>query len=215
VSLLRAHFLARAALIFFLFALPWPGLAEWYTGVAADALGVMLGRSGPPAEVRFEPAEPGSGSWEVRTHVTETATGQTLESALDERRTGYLPAAVFLALVLASSFAWRQKAVLAACGLFVLQLFSLLPILSFWSGRLPIVAYDLGQPARVVVDVLYRSLVAPLGMAYALPGLLWLLLKTATPLPAAPARSAEPKPAPAGKRVARVSRRRRRARGAA
>jgi hypothetical protein len=96
--------------------------------------------------------------------------------------------------VLASSFAWRQKAVLAASGLFVLELLSLLPILSFWSGRLPIVAYDLGQPARVVVDVLYRSLVAPLGMAYALPGLLWLLLSAVAATPATPARIDEPAP---------------------
>jgi hypothetical protein len=178
---LRANFLGRAALWFVLFVLPWPGVPEWYTGVAADGLGVALAKQGPPVDVEFRPAEPGSGSWEVRTRVTETRTGRSLETALDERRTGYLPAAVFLALVLASTFRWRQKAVLAATGLFAVHLLSLLPILAFLSGRLPIVAYDLGTVPRVLVDVLYRSLVAPLGMAYALPGLLWLALSAAVP----------------------------------
>lgn len=176
---LRAHFLARAAFLFLLFALPWPGVAEWYTGALAGGLGVMLGRSGPPVDVIFQAAEPATGPWDVATHVSESKSGRSLATALDARRTGYLPSAVFLALVLASTFPWRKKLVLGACGLFCLHLLALLPILSFWSGRLPIVAYDLGEPTRVVVDVLYRALVAPLGMAYALPGLLWLALSAA------------------------------------
>jgi hypothetical protein len=185
-ALVRAHFLVRAALWFFVFALPWPGVAEAYTSAVADGLGVMLGRSGPPVAVSFHAGEPGLGPWEVQTRVSESATGRALESALDERRTGYLPAAVFLALTLASTFPWRKKLVLAASGLFAIHLLSLLPILSFWSGRLPIVAYELDAPVRVVVDVLYHALVAPLGMAYALPGLLWLVLRAAADAPVEP-----------------------------
>ncbi|HTQ08247.1 MAG TPA: hypothetical protein VMI54_30545 [Polyangiaceae bacterium] len=177
----RGQFFGRAALWFVLFALPWPGVAEWYTGVGASVLNVALGKSGPPVAVEFLPAEPGSGSWDVRTRVTRTDSGRSIMTALDERRTGYLPCAVFLALVLASTYRARKKALLAASGLFVLELLSLLPVLAFLSGRLPIVAYELGTAARVVVDVLYRSLVAPLGMAYALPALLFLLLSAAVP----------------------------------
>lgn len=176
---LWAQFLGRAAIFFVLFALPWPGVAEAYTGALADGLGVMLGRSGPPAEVAFRGGEPGAGAWDVVTHVSDGKSGESLETALDARRTGYLPSVVFLALVLASRFAWRKKLVLAASGLFCLHLLALLPILSFWSGRLPIVAYELDEPVRIVVDVLYRALVAPLGMVYALPGLLWLALSAA------------------------------------
>lgn len=178
---ISAQFLGRAALWFVLFALPWPGVGEWYTGVAADVLNVALGKSGPPVAVEFLPAGADTSVWEVRTHVTETDSGRSIMTALDERRTGYLPSAVFLALVLASTYRARQKAVLAAAGLFALTLLSLLPILAFLSGRLPIVAYELGTASRVVVDVLYRSLVAPLGMAYALPGLLWLAFSRAMP----------------------------------
>lgn len=204
----RAHFLGRAALWFVLFALPWPGVGEWYTGVAANVLNVALGKSGPPVAVEFLPAGPDTSAWEVRTRVTETASEQSIMTALDERRTGYLPSAVFLALVLASTFRARQKALLAAAGLFALTLLSLLPILAFLSGRLPIVAYELGTAPRVVVDVLYRSLVAPLGMAYALPGLLWLLLSAAVtregmpapPVSAQAASTRRGRKAPAAKR---------------
>lgn len=204
----RAHFLGRAALWFVLFALPWPGVGEWYTGVAANVLNVALGKSGPPVAVEFLPAGPDTSAWEVRTRVTETASEQSIMTALDERRTGYLPSAVFLALVLASTFRARQKALLASAGLFALTLLSLLPILAFLSGRLPIVAYELGTAPRVVVDVLYRSLVAPLGMAYALPGLLWLLLSAAVtregmpapPVSAQAASTRRGRKAPAAKR---------------
>jgi hypothetical protein len=108
--------------------------------------------------------------------VTSTVTGEFLETALDARRTGYLPAAVFVAIAFVSRLPRKRKAVVVSLGLALLSLLSLLPVLSFFSGRLPIVALELSGPSRVIVDVLYRSLVAPLGMAYAVPALLWALL---------------------------------------
>jgi hypothetical protein len=168
--------LARAALVFALLVAPWPGLPRLYTGVLAAGLGVVLGTSGPPADLEFGGAPSGSASWDLHVRVTSTVTGQFLETALDARRTGYLPAAVFVALAFVSRLPKKRKAMVVSVGLALLSLLSLLPILSFFSGRLPIIALELSAPARVIVDVLYRSLVAPLGMAYALPALLWGLL---------------------------------------
>jgi hypothetical protein len=168
--------LARGALVFGLLAAPWPGVPRFYTGVLAAGLDAVLGTPGPPAELRFRGAPLNSSSWELQVRVTSIDTGQFLETALDARRTGYLPAAVFVALAFASRLPRKRKAMVVALGLALLHSLSLLPVLSFFSGRLPIVAFELSAPSRVIVDVLYRSLVAPLGMAFALPALLWALL---------------------------------------
>jgi hypothetical protein len=208
-ELWRSSFAARACWWFVLFALPWPGLSALYTNALSTGFDAVFGDSGPPVEVRFQGAPSSSEPWEVHTRVTETETGRSFETGLDVRRTGYLPAAVFLALVLASRLPTRRKLLALAAGLCVLHLLSWLPLLSFFSGRLPIVVFHLGTFARVVVDVLYRALVAPLGMTYAAPVLLWFIA-SAVLMPAAPAERALALPSGHGVPLKRRRARRRR-----
>jgi hypothetical protein len=212
LELWRSSFAVRAVFWFVLFALPWPGLSALYTHALSAGYGAAFGESGPPVEVRFRGAEGHSEPWEIHTWVTETETGRAFETGLDVRRTGYLPAAVFAALVLASRLPARRKLLTLAGGLGALHLLSWLPLLSFFSGRLPIVVFHLGTFARVVVDVLYRALVAPLGMPYAVPAVLWFVA-SAVLTPAAPAAPAAPELAvPPGYGVALKRRRARRRR---
>ncbi|HEY6561801.1 MAG TPA: hypothetical protein VI072_31240 [Polyangiaceae bacterium] len=51
-----------------------------------------------------------------------------------------------------------------------------LPLLSFLGGMGPIRVYDLSPASHAVINVFYRALVAPPGMAYAVPSLLWWML---------------------------------------
>ena len=191
---LWSRFPVRASFWFGLFALPWPGVPHAYGAILAAILNVVLGKDGPPVEVAFSGPGSEGGPWEVLTRVTESETGRSFQTGLDAHRTGYLPAAVFLALTLALAAPRRAKWRFLAGGLAALQLLSVLPFLAFLSGRLPIVAYPLGAPLRVTADVLYRALVAPLGMTYAVPVLLWLLLRQLS--------SARPDGAPAAPRAA-------------
>jgi hypothetical protein len=117
-------------------------------------------------------------------HAEDPDTGRYVGTALDLRRSGYIASAVFVALAVMTPLRgrrsrWRKAALLGA-GLVGLQILPLLPLLSFFSGKLPVTVFDLGPIPRALIEVSYHALVAPPGMAYAVPALLWLLLVTLT-----------------------------------
>ena len=87
-----------------------------------------------------------------------------------------MQSAVFAALVLVTNLRWPRRLGILAAGLAVLQLLPLLPLLSFFSGKLPVRAFHLGATTIALVDVAYHALVAPPGMAFALPAMLWLAI---------------------------------------
>jgi hypothetical protein len=68
---------------------------------------------------------------------------------------------------------------LVALEPFILFLNSL-PLISFLGGAGPIRVFELSHAAHWPVNILYRALVVPPGMTYAIPGFLWWLLLTLT-----------------------------------
>ena len=180
VQLLRTNFLLRCSLLLLALLLPWPGLARFcgstFSGFASEAADFAL--SGGPAALEFTPASAHLGAelhaWDVLVSARDESTHALVQTALDLRRTLYLPSAVFLALVLALRLPLRKKVALLAVGLGALQIGPALTLLSFFSGKLPVQAFHLARVTSWVVEVAYRTLVAPPGMAFALPALLWL-----------------------------------------
>src|SRR6478736_194491 len=71
----------------------------------------------------------------------------------------------------------REHVKLLAVGLAILEplllLLVALPLLSFLGGTGPIRAFSLSRPTHVLLQISYRALVVPPGMAYALPLFLW------------------------------------------
>jgi hypothetical protein len=103
---------------------------------------------------------------------------------IDVRSLLYLPTAAFLALAIAVRLrSSKEHLQLIAIGLLILEpllvLLVALPLLSFLGGTGPIRAFSLGRGTHVVLQLLYRALVVPPGMAYAVPLILWALLLTA------------------------------------
>lgn len=189
-------FAAKFAVIFGLLVTPWPGLARFFSGTfdqVADFLGHGL-LSTDRFEVRLVSAPAGviEGDWDCVVLVKNATSGATVDAAsLDLHRVVYLPTVVFLALSLASPL--RRRGIrpwLLLGGLALLPLLSLLPILSFLAQ---IRVLDLGTTLHSFVDIAYRALVTPPGMAYALPALLWGSLVALT-APAAPRLLQQPPP---------------------
>lgn len=127
--------------------------------------------------------------WRVTLHVEEreatTATARHLIAVpIDLRSLLFLPSAAFLALAIAMPLrsTWAHVQIIV-CGLLILEpvlvLLVALPLLSFLGGTGPVQAFSLSRPTHVVLQILYRALVAPPGMAYAIPLLLWWLLVVA------------------------------------
>jgi hypothetical protein len=100
---------------------------------------------------------------------------------IDLRLLLFLPTAAFVALAVATPFgSWKQNARLLLLGLPLLELLLLAlvatPLLSFLGGTGPVRAFELGRGTHACLQIIYRALVAPPGMAFALPLLLWWLL---------------------------------------
>ncbi len=102
---------------------------------------------------------------------------------IDLRSLVFLPTAAFIALSIAVSLeSVREHLLLLGVGLLILEPLLLalvtLPLLSFLGGTGPIRVFTLSRPVHAVLQILYRALVAPPGMAYAVPLLLWWVLVT-------------------------------------
>jgi hypothetical protein len=162
---------------------PWYSKAHAALGnlvVGNDALasGVGLHFEASDADLVLRP-------WQVTLHVAPPGPAPAVLVPIDVRSLLYLPTAAFLALAIAVRLrGTREHLQLIAIGLLILEPLLLvlvsLPLLSFLGGTGPIRAFTLGRPAHVLLQILYRALVVPPGMAYAVPFFLWWLLVAAT-----------------------------------
>ena len=157
-------------------------LGNAIVGSSLLASGVRLHFEATDAELESEP-------WRVTLRVDPPALSKAGPVAaavipIDLRSLLFLPSAAFLALAIAVPLrsTWAHIQVIT-CGLLILEpllvLLVALPLLSFLGGMGPIQAFSLSRPTHVVLQILYRALVAPPGMAYALPLLLWWSLVVA------------------------------------
>ena len=178
MALFRANFLVRCVALLVLLLFPWPGLGGMcgatFCGVANEVAELTIGPS-----LEFAPASaiPGAdhSPWDVVISARDPVSRAFVRTALDARRAVYVPSAVFLALALALRVPSRMKKIaLIVIGLAAAQIGPWLAVLSFFSGKLPVVLFHFSAPAHWLIEIAYRSLAAPPGMAYALPALVWL-----------------------------------------
>jgi hypothetical protein len=130
-----------------------------------------------PAKMTYELGARAA-DWRPRVVVRNAATGATLHYAvLQIKRAWYAPMVVFAALAIAWPLALRWSSVAwIAGGLVLLQLTSAICVLVF-AQRSGVVSASVG--ARAAVETVYRVLLSP-GLQYALPAVLWLLIKSLT-----------------------------------
>jgi hypothetical protein len=156
---------ARLAALLLVFLWPWRAVGRAWAEVVAGLARLFLD-TGPNVAFRYLPGH-GDDPWRLRIVAADLATGRFVETALDLRRAGFIALAVFAALVLAAPLRWRRRARLFALGVVPLLFLPLLPMLALFSGP-PV--------ARALASIAYRVLVTAPGMAFAVPGLLWLSL---------------------------------------
>lgn len=198
-------FLLRFVCLLTVAMIPWPGLGAAYgraAGVVGNAL-VGNGRVGSGAVVHFEApsgqadSDGNDSSYSTLLTARSLATGATVRIPIDLRTLAYIPTAVFIALAVAAPI-WQRARGLAVllAGMAILHAFlaaSLAaPILLFFSNPRPMKLVELSPAVQQVLNVFYRSMVAPPGMAFAVPGLLWLLLVWLTAHPSFPLEARQP-----------------------
>lgn len=166
-------------------SLPGRGVGPYYARVHA-ALGSALveGRefdSGVKLRFEAEPAELAEHPWQATLVIQPPAPRQEVRMPIELRSLLFLPLAAFIALGAAvplGSARRNLRLLLIGAPLLelVLLLLTALPIVSFLGGTGPIEVFTLSAPVHALLQIPYRALVAPPGMAYAVPLLLWWVL---------------------------------------
>jgi hypothetical protein len=182
---LVTQFLFAFACVFGGLALPLPGVAPAFVRAHAALgnelvegamfeRGVALHFDAPGDEAAKRP-------WQLTLRISDPGRSEPVLVPIDLRTLLFLPLAAFIGLALATPLhsAWRNVRVLGL-GLLILEptllVLTALPVLSFLGGTGPVQAFRLAPATNVVLQILYRALVAPPGMTYALPLFLWWAL---------------------------------------
>ena len=180
-----AKFVFAFGCVFGGLALPSPGLGPAFTRANAalgNALvdGAVMERG---ATLLFEAADSDLAQhpWQLTLRVREPARSAPVLVPIDLRTLLFLPIAAFIGLALAAPLgSARRNALVLVQGLLVLipalYLLTALPLLSFLGGTGPVRAFRLAPFTHLLFQTVYRALVAPPGMMYALPLLLWWVL---------------------------------------
>jgi len=179
-------FVARFVLIFAVYSIPWRPIGTAYSTAAAALGNLVVGEEASPAvRLHFGPPkrvpDDARAAFGVELRAENVATGSALSIPIDLRTLTYVPTAVFVALCVDSPM-WRGKrgVIVLLVGLFALHVFFVAsiaaPLVLFFANPLPMHLVELRPVSHRLLDVFYRTLVAPLGMAFIVPGALWLVL---------------------------------------
>lgn len=178
------EFLFAFCCVFGGLTLPAPGLGPMYTRLHAAIgntlvsgerdSGVQLSVAATREQLEREP-------WQATLTVQPPAPKTKVLVPIDLRGLMFLPTVAFVALALAAPLgSARRNALVLAVGLPILELLLLflncVPMLSFLGGTGPVQVFALSRGVHTVLQVIYRALVAPLGMMFALPLFLWWIL---------------------------------------
>jgi hypothetical protein len=182
------RFLSRFVPLLAVLLWPWPAIGHFCAEAFADGGQALVGLVvGEGAEVRFVAShyEPEHPFW-VQMLVKNAFTGQSFELPVDTRTVVYLRIAVFLALALAWPVWKTRRGARATAWGFALLLATIvlsvaLPLLQVL-GMVSVL--PLGALTQSVISIGILTLVTYPSMAFAIPGLFWVLtlrLARATP----------------------------------
>jgi hypothetical protein len=167
--------LAILALVYGLLAAPWPGLGRAFVTVYAVAAEATL-REALPDGTSFRASQPdeASGPWDLAIRLPPAPGTTTVHGIrVHLRRVAYVPLAFLAALAVAfRPGRSARRGSLVACP-FVLVALQVTALLSVFTTR---GILDLGTAGNIVVGLVSRAFFEAPGMAFAIPGLLWLLL---------------------------------------
>ena len=179
------EFLFALCCVFAGLALPSPGLGPLYVRAHAALLDGVVGglqlESGVSLSVQATSEELEQHPWKATLVIQPPAPARPVLVPTDLRGLMFLPTAAFMALALATPLAsFKRNLRILALGLPALECLLLVlntvPMLSFLGGTGPVGAFQLGVGTHALLQVVYRALVAPPGMMFAVPLFIWWVL---------------------------------------
>lgn len=173
-------FVVRLAVLYGLLILPWPGWRATYAGAYRTAANVIFGSFGPDGIVVFR-EHPQKTKWlDTEIAIRRRSSPAVGTTDHNSRLTGYLPAALMLALAGATPMAFRKRIPLAFWGLLMVHGFIVarlyVDLLYWFSADGGWTMYHPGPWARAVLNQAFEFLVAAPTCSFLVPVLIWLLL---------------------------------------
>ena len=176
------YFFTRFAIAYMVLLLPWPGLDESYARAFRVLGGFVFGQDRAQRVLYFQPV-PESSRRTLSTQIflakrelpnTEGKIfGKILE--LDTRGVGWVPTALFVALVFSTPINWKRRGRALVAGGILIHAFILFSVAVYiWNE-----STDLGLLARSgfwkdILDELEETLVNQLGASFVVPVLIWM-----------------------------------------
>ena len=200
-----ATFFVLCLVIYGLLMAPWPGVRAAYATYFQVAGSLFFGSFGAKDAVRFRPAPDNPAGWDTEVVLTNPGNGTSGTVLHSSRKTGYVPTAVLVSLVLATPLSWSRKWRSLLWGVLVVNAFVALRIglilVRDLSQDDALRLFELGPSMQKVLAWSVRALVMSPGSYYGFPVLLWVLVTFrardwhtifAGRSPPAPARSRKP-----------------------
>ena len=173
-----ARAVVQFAIIFGLLSVPWPRFQEAYSKAFRWAGEAAFKDFGPRGVVEFLPLDKPN-----RTADTEITTGVKGErrigySDISPRLLGYLPCIEVIALILASSVAWRRRLISLCVGVALIHAFIYLRlallIFIWYSNKTPWQQYHPGPNTLTVLKHINEVVNISLTAGFVVPVLIWI-----------------------------------------
>lgn len=155
-----AGFFLKLLVFYALLAAPWPGLQEAYSGVYSAVANSVFGSFGSDGKVRFRALAEGAGKMDAEFVLYTRKSLVVPKIPHSARRTGYLPTAQVLALILATPIPWPRKWKALLWGLLAVHVFIFLrleiTLLHWFSMDEPWALYKPSPLGRSLLSGLYE-----------------------------------------------------------
>ena len=168
-------------------SLPSRGVGPYYVRAHVAVANAVVEQVELKSQVRLSfvatPEQLAQEPWQALLVIAPPHTATPTGVPIDLRVLAFLPTAAFIALAVAVPLgSVRRHLLVLLVGLPLLELLLLAlmaaPLLSFLGGTGPVEAFTLGRWSHALLQVVYRALVVPPGMTFAVPLLLWYIVAT-------------------------------------
>lgn len=170
-------FAFRVILVYGLFTLPWHGLGTLYGSAFRAVANVLFGQFGSDGAARFEPLPDATTKRDTQLVLRHRWTGREITTQYGSRYTGYLPTAVFVALMVATPLPRRRRLAALGVGLMLISAFVALRVaLSLLQGFRFVGLFDYASSGNYAIDLACEVISKSTITSFFMPIFVWLLV---------------------------------------
>jgi hypothetical protein len=171
-------FFVSAAVLYLLLMILWPVVQPAYAPCYRAVAGLVFSSFGAANSIRFAPAQDASRPEDSLIIARHKHTGAGGDFPHSSRKTGYVPTAVLVSLVLATPLPWRRRWRALLWGLVLVNVFVGvrigLIVLHYLGADPRLGFFDLSPTERKLAEWAVQAFVQVYGSSFGFPVFIWL-----------------------------------------